>query len=190
MELDITEIFNKFITGELCNYGFGIAFAPAYENVEGQEMSSYVGFFTGHTNSYFEPYIETTYDEIIEDDRTNFYLDKYNKLYFYASVGGSFVNLDKLPTCTIDDAIYEVKQASKGIYYVDVNFPSRDYSVNTMFYDEWSNIMYNGQEFPNVTLDFVTKGSETIFHLDCLPQTKKKILILFHQYMALTMKKR
>lgn len=161
--LDVTEAFNKFITGEKCNNGFGIAFAPSFEEVTGQKMSSYVGFFTGHTNSYFEPYIETTYDEIIEDDRTNFYLDKPNKLYFYASVGGSFVNLDTLPTCTIDEAAYEVKQASKGIYYVDVILPSRDYPNNTMLYDEWSNIIYNGTEFPNVTLDFVTKSSDNYF---------------------------
>ena len=163
LELDVTDAFNKYITGELCNYGFGIAFAPSYEEVEKQPMSSYVGFFTGHTNSYFEPYIETIYDEIVEDDRTNFYLDKHNKLYFYSSVGGNYVNLDKLPTCTIDGASYAVKQASKGIYYVDVIFNSRDYETDTMFYDEWSDIVYDGTEFPDVTLDFVTKSSSNYF---------------------------
>lgn len=173
LELDVTDVFNKYINGELCNNGFGIAFAPSYENVTCQKMSSYVGFFTGHTNSYFEPYIETTYDETIEDDRTNFYLDKPNKLYFYASVGGSFVNLDKLPTCTIDDATYTVKQATKGVYYVDAIFTSRDYSSDTMFYDEWSNIIYNGKEFPNVTLDFVTKSSSNLFSFG-LPSSNKE----------------
>lgn len=173
LELDITEVFNKFITGELCNYGFGIAFAPAFENIEGRKLSSYVGFFTNHTNSYFEPYIETTYDEIVEDDRTNFYLDKPNKLYFYASVGGSFVNLDKLPTCVIENASYDVKQASKGIYYVDVIFTSSDYSTDTMFYDEWSDIVYNGKSFPNVTLDFVTKNSDNYFSFG-LPSANKE----------------
>lgn len=158
LELDVTEIFNKFITGEICNYGFGIAFAPSYEFVTEQKMSSYVGFFTGHTNSYFEPYIETTYDEIIEDDRTNFYLDKPNKLYFYASVGGSFVNLDKLPTCTIENVSYAVKQASKGIYYIDITLPSTEVMQGVMLYDEWSDIVYNGMRFPDVTLDFVTKS--------------------------------
>ena len=172
LELDVTDVFNKFITGELCNYGFGIAFAPSYENVEGQKMSSYVGFFTNHTNSYFEPYIETVYDEIIEDDRTNFYLDKHNKLYFYASVGGSFVNLDKLPTCTILDDVYEVKQASKGIYYIEVEFPSEKYVVDSMFYDEWSDIVYQGRQFPNVTLDFVTKGGSNYFSFG-LPSANK-----------------
>lgn len=163
LELDITDIFNKFITGELCNYGFGIAFSPAYENVTGQNFSSYVGFFTGHTNSYFEPFIETTYDETVEDDRTNFYLDKDNRLYFYSLVGGSFVNLDKLPTCTIGNAIYSVKQASKGIYYIDINLSSKEWESDTMYYDEWSDIVYRGKQFPNVTLDFVTKRCSDYF---------------------------
>lgn len=173
LELDVTDVFNKFITGELCNYGFGIAFAPSYEEVTEQPFSSYVGFFTQHTNSYFEPYVETTYDEVIEDDRTNFYLDKDNKLYFYASVGGSFVNLDKLPTCTINDVQYAVKQATKGVYYVDVTFPSSEYMADTMFYDEWSDIEYNGRNFPNVTLDFVTKAESNYFSFG-LPSANKE----------------
>lgn len=173
LELDVTDVFNKFITGELCNYGFGIAFAPSYEEVPDQVFSSYVGFFTQHTNSYFEPYIETTYDEIIEDDRTNFYLDKDNKLYFYASVGGSFVNLDRLPTCTINDAQYAAKQATKGVYYVDVNFSSEEYSSDMLFYDEWSDIEYSGKKFPNVTLDFVTKAESNYFSFG-LPSVNKE----------------
>lgn len=178
LELDVTDVFNKFITGELCNYGFGIAFAPAFENIEKRKLSSYVGFFTQHTHSFFEPYIETTYDEIVEDDRSNFYLDKPNKLYFYASVSGSFVNLDKLPTCTIDNASYDVKQASKGIYYIDVTFPSSEYSTDMMFYDEWSDIVYNGETFPNVTLDFVTKGTNNYFSFG-LPSTNTEDDITF-----------
>lgn len=173
LELDITDVFNKYITGDLYNNGFGIAFAPSYENVEKQPFSSYVGFFTQHTNSYFEPYIETTYDEVIEDDRTNFYLDKSNKLYFYASVGGSFVNLDKIPTCSIDNVSYDVKQATRGVYYIDVTFNSSEYSVDTMFYDEWDNIEYQGKQFPSVTLDFVTKGASKYFSFG-LPSTNKE----------------
>lgn len=86
IEFDITETFNKFITGELCNYGIGIAFSPQYEN-KNTELTQYVGFFTSHTHSFFEPYVETTYNETIEDDRADFYLDKSNKLYFYSIVG-------------------------------------------------------------------------------------------------------
>ena len=109
--------------------------------------SQYVGFFTQHTNSFFEPYVETRYDEYIKDDRTNFYLDKDNKLYFYASVSGSNVNLDELPTCTIEGCQKAVKQASKGIYYIDINLSSEDYEEDVMLYDIWDNIKYKGKQF-------------------------------------------
>ena len=159
---DITETFNKFITGELCNYGIGIAFSPAFESTT-TELSQYVGFFTQHTNSFYEPYIETTYDETIDDDRTDFYLDKDNKLYFYASVGGKTVNLDEMPTCKVNDVEYETKQATKGVYYIDINLSSEDYETDTMLYDTWGNIKYNGREIPDVELSFVTKSPNGYF---------------------------
>lgn len=159
IELDVTCVFNKFITGELENYGFGIAFAPSYEDVS-TDFTQYVAFFTSHTHSFFEPYIETTYEETIEDDRANFYLDKTNKLYFYASVGSNYVNLDEPPTCAIDDETFEVKQASKGIYYVEIDASSDKYEADTMYYDVWSNIKYNGRNFPDTELSFVPKSKD------------------------------
>lgn len=162
IEFDITEIFNKFITNELPNYGIGIAFAPSFENLV-TDKSQYIGFFTQHTHSFFEPYVETTYDETIEDDRTNFYLDKDNKLYFYASVGNNYVNLDELPTCIINGSQIASKQATKGVYYVDVNLSSEDYEYDTMLYDTWTNLKYNGKDIKDVELSFVTKASNDYF---------------------------
>ena len=162
IEIDITETVNKFITKEIENYGIGIAFAPSFENVK-TDKSQYIGFFTQHTHSFFEPYIETTYDETIEDDRTNFYLDKDNKLYFYASVGNKYVNLDELPICTINGSQIASKQATKGIYYVNINLSSEEYESDTMLYDVWTNLKYNGKNLKDVELSFVTKSSENYF---------------------------
>lgn len=172
IELDITCTVNKFITGELQNNGFGIAFAPSFETLH-NELSTYVGFFTQHTNSFFEPYVETTYDETIEDDRTNFYLDKDNKLYFYASVNGNYVNLDHLPSCNINGLEMDVKQATKGIYYVDTNLSSDEYESDTMLYDIWSNLSYKGKPIKDVELSFVTKTSEDYFSFG-LPKSNEE----------------
>lgn len=162
IKLDITETFNKFITDEIKNYGIGIAFAPQFEN-ELTDKSQYIGFFTQNTHTFFEPYVETTYDEIIEDDRSNFYLDKDNKLYFYASVGGNYVNLDNLPTCVINGVEYPTKQATKGIYYININLSSEEYEYDTMLYDTWTNLSYNGKNLKDVELSFVTKPSDGYF---------------------------
>jgi hypothetical protein len=45
--------------------------------------------FTNNTQTFYEPYIETKYDNHIIDDRNNFILDKLNKLYLYVNVGGN-----------------------------------------------------------------------------------------------------
>ena len=65
--------------------------------------------------------------------------------------------MDELPTCTIDDVSYVVKQASKGIYYIDIELNDKEYDENQMLYDTWGNIKYNGREIKDVVLDFVTK---------------------------------
>ena len=171
IEFDITETFNKFITNEITNYGIGIAFSPMYENMQ-TEKTKYTGFFTHHTHFFFEPYVETTYDETIEDDRTNFYLDKDNKLYFYAIVGDKYVNLDELPTCTINGQQKASKQATKGIYYVDVNLSSEEFEPDTMIYDIWSNLKYNGKQLKDVELSFVTKSETNYFNFG-LPVLKE-----------------
>lgn len=173
--LDITNIVNQFIDGTLDNYGIGIAFSPKLEEtLKGAQQ--YIGFFTPYTNTFFEPYVETTYNECIEDDRAKFFLDKNNKLYFYSNIGGSLENLDEMPTCKIDDIDFEVKQATKGVYYIDINLSSKDYTPKTMLYDVWGNIKYNGVTFDDVELDFVTKSNSRYFNFGTNSSIPKKYI--------------
>lgn len=164
INVDITETFNKIIEGEIENYGICIAFSPEYE-LEKSAYENYVGLLTNRTNSFFEPYVESIYYESIEDDRANFILDKKNRLYFYANIGGNLVNLDELPICTINDTEYEVKQGGKGIYYIELSIPSSLYTSPTMLYDKWSNIKYNGNDINDVELEFTTQSQYTYFKM-------------------------
>lgn len=162
LDIDITDTFNKFLTGEWKNYGLGIAYSPQYE-LSNTRCIQYCGFFTNHTNTFFEPYVETRYLDSLEDDRSDFYLDKDNRLYFYSNVGGKFTNLDCLPACTVDGKGYEVKQYSKGIYYIDIRMDSASNEPDTMHYDIWSGISYKGRAIKDVELDFTTKAPEGYF---------------------------
>ena len=164
VSIDITDTFNKFISGELLNHGIGIAFAPTFEYDKG-EMENYVGLLTNRTNSFFEPYIETIYLDSIKDDRQNFVLGRLNRLYLYANIGGDLVNLDELPTCSIGDTEYEVKQASKGIYYIEVKLPVNSYTSPTMLYDVWDNLIYNGERLNPVEMEFTTRNYSSFFQL-------------------------
>lgn len=169
ISFDITDVMNKFITGELDNYGIGIAYAPDYEKEE-QSWSNYVGFMTNKTPTFFEPFVETRYDDYISDDRGNFVLNKNNKLYLYCTIGSELKDLDNIPTCSImntnGDVIMdniEVKHFSKGVYYVDVMFHQNEHKAGDQYYDVWGSITYDGVDFSPVELDFTLMPASNWF---------------------------
>ena len=129
------------------------------------KIENYVGLLTNRTNSFFEPYVETIYEDSIADDRDNFVLGRTNKLYLYANIGGNLVNLDQLPTCKINETEYEVKQASKGVYYVEVTLPYNAFSAPTMLYDVWDGIVYQGENLEPVEMEFTTKPARSFFQV-------------------------
>jgi len=73
IEMDISDYVNGVLTGDT-NYGLGVAFARGYELINTTALQ-YVGFFTNNTQTFYEPYIETIYENNIRDDRNNFFLD-------------------------------------------------------------------------------------------------------------------
>lgn len=185
IDLDITDVVNKFVSGELENYGIGIAFTPELERTGDAKNSinnlieNYVGWFTNKTNTFFEPYVETQYHDYIDDDRANFILGKNNKLYLYCNIGSNLENLDELPVVTIKDSNEEIvkdangnelnnveaKQYSKGVYYIDLNISQFDREADTMLFDTWSNIKYKGTELSPVELDFTLKNVNMFFNI-------------------------
>lgn len=170
-EFDITDYVNKVISGEIINHGLCLSFSPDYEQYDytkervyhpernfksceanGVVPQYYMGFFTNHTNLFFEPYLETDYDVYINDDRQKFFNGKENKLYLYCNVGGELVNLDEMPVCTIEGVEYPVQQATKGVYYATVKLT--DVDDDTILVDTWSNIKLNGDEVDDVEMEF------------------------------------
>ena len=187
VEIDITDIFNKFITGDYENNGIGIAFSPLTEGLE-KEYENYLALLTDKTSLWFAPYVETRYDDFVSDDRTNFVLGKNNKIYLYCTIGDELRNLDNIPTVTIKDnndnivvdangEQMENVQAnvfSKGIYYVDVKLSAKDYTPNTMLFDTWDNISYEGVSMEPIELDFTLKSTPNYFNIGySIPKGKR-----------------
>ena len=180
LEMDITPYINDILTGTTVNNGFGIAFSHPIE-LTGTDELEYVGFFSKQTQSYYEPYLETTYDMVIQDDRANFFMDKLNKLYFYTNLGNTPVNLDVLPTVTILDNNGDpfltgltVTQETKGVYSVEFSVPSTAATDCMMFQDVWSNIVINGINRPDVEMEFVLADPMNYFNFgnaDALPKS-------------------
>lgn len=170
ISIDITDTFNKFLTGEFENYGIAMAYSPLLE-VSDSEYENYIGFLTDKTNTFFEPFVETRYSDVILDDRSNFVLNKNNKLYLYCTIGDTLQDLDNNPTVTIkngeDEVIMELESQkhTRGIYYVDLKLSKADFEVDTMLYDTWSNISYQGTKLDDVELDFVLKDTPNFFNI-------------------------
>ena len=167
----ITDEVNSLITGGTTNYGYGVAFERDLELLI-KNPSQYVGFFTRHTQTYYEPFLETVYNDPIRDDRKNFYAGKTNRLYFYVNVGGQPTNLDNNPSVVIKDsngstfsAITSAQtiQTTTGIYYVDVFVPITQENC-VLFTDTWGDIKINGIDRPDVTLDFEIKSDDIYYN--------------------------
>ncbi len=182
IEIDITDTVNAYITGST-NYGLGIAFPRTLEVLE-TTKKQYVGFFTRHTQTFYEPFVETTYSETISDDRSDFYLDKNNKLYLYSNLGGVPTNLDTLPGVVIRDGdgdVYKtiapsgVTHVTKGVYSIDVNVTGTTENIDSVgFTDTWSGITINGITRPSIELDFALKDSNKYYNIgDSYSQPKK-----------------
>ena len=152
LEIDITDIVNTYLTGAT-NYGLGIAFPYSYEQTVTTDYQA-VGFFTRHTQTFYEPYVETTYSCHIKDDRTDFYLDKPNRIYLYVNINGTPTNLDELPTVNVYDncgtiiSSYtqnDIAHCTKGVYYIDLLVQTGgNNEPGVIINDVWGNIMING----------------------------------------------
>jgi len=181
INLDISDIVNGYLTGDT-NYGLGIAFESSLEITETGSYN-YVGFFTRHTQTFYEPYLETVYNCHITDDRANFYLDKTNKLYLYVNLGGEPTNLDVNPSVQIldnDGVVYSsitssaVTHVTKGVYCVEVNVTTSSAATDCyIFNDVWSGITINGVVRPDITMDFALVDSGNYYNIgnnDTMPQ--------------------
>lgn len=163
-EFDITDYVNDLILGKEKNYGLGLCFSPLLE-MKIVEHDQYVGFFGPYTNTFFHPYLETIYDSPIKDDRASFYNGKTNRLYLYCKDGDDFINLDELPSCSIEgvDKDIVVKQQTKGVYYAEISFKRGEMEKDTILYDKWFNLSLNGEKLDDQEFDFVVLGDNNLF---------------------------
>jgi hypothetical protein len=180
IEMDITSYVNGLLTGNT-NNGLGIAFARGFEQMTNGVLQ-YVGFFTNNTQTFYEPFIETTYDNHITDDRNNFILDKPNKLYLYVNVNGNPVNLDTKPSVNINDGFLlfspsQVNHVTKGVYSIDLLVSSADGTPDTIWEDKWTGIILNSVSRPDISLDFVLKDSMNYYNLGSNDMLPKKVAV-------------
>ena len=172
IEFDMTNEINDILNGSLSGItGWGIAYLPQLELLQGLSDTYEVQFFTKHTQTFYEPYLETSYNDLIEDDRNSFTLGKVNKLYLYLYEDGNPINLDSLPSVAILDnsgnvipslSAITACQRTQGVYEITIP-PLIGYKTPCTFSDKWTGLTYNGFPLPNVLNDFILQPFKNSF---------------------------
>jgi hypothetical protein len=182
IEFDMTNEINSILNGSLSGVtGWGIAYRPQLELLTGLTSAYEVQFFTRHTQTFYEPFLETTYNDLIEDDRNNFGLNKVNKLYLYLYEDGQPITLDNLPTVAILNnsgtvipglSALTTCQRTKGVY--EVTIPAlTGYKTPCTFSDRWSGLTYNGFALPSILNDFILQPFKNSFTIGTNSQDPK-----------------
>lgn len=184
IEFDMTDEINGILHGTITGVtGWGIAYVPDIENISGLTESYSVGFFTRHTQTFYQPYLLTDYDDLIQDDRNEFVKNQTNKLYLYIYENGVPANLDSNPFVRIEDrtgavpsgmASLETCLRTKGVYEVTVPNGFTGYTSPCEFYDIWSGLTINGQSIPNVTNQFILRNYQARVQIGTLSKQPEK----------------
>lgn len=164
INVDITDYVNGVLTGDTDN-GLGLAFSLIFEVLSPDNDQS-VSFFTKYTQTFFEPFVESFFNDRIEDNRSEFAVNISQNLYLYVTKGGNFYDLDSLPTVDITDATNNpifgldellVTKVKKGVYKVAFGIPINLCDGKKFYYDNWHNLSIDEVAIPDVIQKFVPK---------------------------------
>ena len=151
IDFDITNYVNGIITGNT-NHGLGLSFAVVYQYLTPDRDQS-VAFFTKYTQTFFEPYVDSHFEDTIMDNRNNFVEEIEQNLYLYVTKGTNFYNLDSTPTVDILDSDGAVITGlsgltttliRKGIYKVTFTITTPECDGKKFFTDHWKSVILDG----------------------------------------------
>lgn len=151
IDFDITPYVNGIISGDT-NHGLGLSFAVVYQYLTPDRDQS-VAFFTKYTQTFFEPYVNSHFEDTIMDDRDNFVEKIEQNLYLYVTKGTNFYNLDSTPTVDILDSNGSVITGlsgltttliRKGVYKVSFTITTPECDGKKFFTDHWKGVILDG----------------------------------------------
>ena len=189
IEFDMTNEINSILTGGTTgNTGWIISFPPQLELITGLTENYSVGFFSRNTQTFYEPFLQTTFDDYISDDRNTFYKNRENKLYLYSIIDGILTNLDNVPSAVIVDSSNNIISGpltsclkTTGVYEITVPaITSSTISTNCTLYDIWSGITLNGISLGNVENSLILLPYKKGIQLG--PESQDPILYGFDYY--------
>jgi hypothetical protein len=169
LDIDVTDYVNGVLDGDT-NHGLGIAFAVIYQDIK-PEIDQSVAFFTKYTQTFFEPFLESSFDDRIIDNRNNFIEKQEQNLYLYVTKGTNFYDLDELPTVdilngsTVIDGLgnIPVVKVKKGVYKITFGIDGVPCDGKRFFIDKWKGLVLDGVSISDVSQKFIPKPYTSLF---------------------------
>ena len=190
INFDMTNEINSILDGSLTGVtGWGIAYKPDIENITGLTSSYSVGFFGRLTQTFYQPFLQTTYNDLIQDDRNLFLKNQTNKLYLYVYQNGDYRNLDELPIVDVLDQAGDpvigaqnltACTVTKGVYEVTIPNVFTGSPTPCVFYDNWKNLKINGQDIPSVENQFILQAYQAGIQIGSTSREPEKFGFSFY----------
>lgn len=149
LKINITDYVNGIVFSGNTHNGLGIGYTSEIENITDEQLYT-LTFFSRHTQTFFEPFVETTYNKQLNENRCNFYLDTNNKIYL--NLTKEVDSIDKVNIKNYDDEIISaftgnsIVKEENLLYYVSLNFSSDSFDDLVNYYDEWI-FTYNNKTY-------------------------------------------
>jgi len=165
LDVDITNYINGIILSGDTNHGLGIAFEVIYQDIT-PEIDQSVAFFTKYTQTFFEPFVESVFQDRIEDNRHNFIEKQIQNLYLHVTKGTNYYDLDSLPTVDITDSNnnlvvplndLQTTKIRKGVYKVTFGLEGVLCDGKRFYIDKWKGLSLNGVSVSDVKQKFIPK---------------------------------
>jgi hypothetical protein len=141
IDIDITEYVNGILFSGQPNNGICIAYLANTESLTA-ETKNVVTFFSKYTQTFFEPFLETTYDDRVNDENCCLKFDETSNFYFISQAPITSVNKFELIDSN-DELIYSTTSQTsftklnysnyKTSYFID----SENYEDQEIFYTKW-----------------------------------------------------
>ncbi len=170
LELDVTQYINDVLISGATHYGLGISYSANTETFTSNNRYV-ITFFSRNTQTYYEPYLETTFNQVLNENRSNFYLDEVNNLYF--SPNKDITSVNKVEIYDHEDQLYASYPSSaltlvqKNIWSLPLTISSSAYPDLVNFIDKWY-YTANGKQY---TVD----NEFTLFKYDYFRTKSKQV---------------
>lgn len=187
IDLDITNYVNRIVLSGGTDYGLGISFDYPYLTMS-PDNDQAVSFFSKYTQTFFEPFVETVFDDRIDDNRQNFIGERQNNLYLYVTKGTNYYDLDNNPTVDILNSSsvpisgltgLTTTKIRKGIYKVAFGLTGQLCDGKRFFYDKWKNLSIDNVQISDVTQKFIPKPFTNGYTFGTNPTDTQKFAMQF-----------